>query len=263
MADTATRPARVLIHDFDRSLSSLASDERIEEVFGFRPRRYIRTTTMTDVFLKTHKPVVLKNNDNLGAVEEEYYSTDPSIDVNVLDSVSAYAVQLRKEIMGENNVKKMSIQLWGEAGDSAENILLKLCRTNTTTIMIGHTKAEEDKEAGIIRRIPAVFGRLSDEIGRYFDCVFYTKALLDHEGKRSFLWQGIADQRCDAKCRYSEVVKYLELNGGYMPQDFKLLFSLMNQSGFPHGKILILGGIGTGKTYSLSTLKNVPFPVRQ
>ena len=261
VTEPATRNARVLIHDFDRSLQSLSSDDRIEQIFGFRPRRYIRTKTFNDVFLKTHKPVVVKHEDVLGVVEEEYYQTDPSIDVNVLDSISAYNVQLRKEIRGD--ATKMSLPMWGEAGDQGEDMILKFTRTNTSTIMLGHTKSEEDKELGRIRTVPAISGRLQNELGRYFGCVFFTKVTTDDKGRRSFLWQGIADERMDAKCRFKAAVKYLEAHEGCMPQDFQLLFRLINESGFSHTNILILGNIGTGKTFSLSTLKNTTFPVRK
>lgn len=52
MAKTAHAPSveqtekltKVLIYDFDRGLKSLADDDRIEKVFGYKPRRFIRTT---------------------------------------------------------------------------------------------------------------------------------------------------------------------------------------------------------------------------
>lgn len=244
---------KILIYDFDRGLKSIGSDERIASVFGYSPRRFIRCSSADDLFQKTHKAQVLTVQDDLGDVEEEYYVATKDIDFEVLDSITAWAALKKKEVKGA--AQRISLPQWGEIGESTEDLILKLTRTNTNVIVIGHTKAEKDEDLGIIRYIPAISGRMSNEIARHFDLVMYSIVTQDDKGFRSYQWQIAKDERRSAKCRIEEVSKYAEKNGGCLPQDYELLFSLMKDH--KAVKILVLGDSGSGKTYSLKTLKNV------
>lgn len=248
---------KVLIYDTDRGLASVGSDERIEQVFGYRPRRFIRTQSVFDLFDKLHKPKIIKTEDPLGVVEEEYYSVrdEFDIDLEVLDSLSAFQTQKKREIQ---DGKKMTLPNWAELGDAIEELAFKLTRVDRPVIIVGHVKETKDDDLGIIRYVPALSGRMQVELSRVFDLVLYTIVTKDDKnGERQFLWQVLPDERRDAKSRYEEVSKFAEKHGGYMPQDFHLLFNLIKDGGHKNPKILIIGNSGSGKTYSLRTLKNV------
>lgn len=250
---------KTLIYDIDRGMKSLASDERIEEVFGYKPRRFIRTGTMDALFTKLHEPAVIETEDALGTVEEEVFKVREGIEFEVLDSLTAFQAQTKKEVKG--GADRITLPQWGEIGETLEALVLKLCRTNTNVIILGHVKSESDNDLGVVRFIPALSGRMQHEIGRYFDIVFFTRIELDSQtGQRQYLWQVLADERRSAKCRIEEVSKWAEekhegIPYGCMPQDFTLLFALAKD--YPAIKILILGESGTGKTRSLRTLTGI------
>lgn len=248
----------IIIFDIDRGLKSIGNDDRIEEVFGYRPRRFIRSEKISELFDKLHTPNVIQTEDILGIVEEEVYeiANGHEIDFEILDSITAHQAQKKKELKG--NAARVTLPQWGELGEAIEDLILKLCRTNTNVIIIGHTKAQEDNDLGVISYIPALSGRMKDEIARYFDIVMYTVVSTDkNTGHREYLWQVIADERRAAKCRLDEVTKWAAKSRGLIPQDYELLFNKIKQGGYKAVKILVLGDSGTGKTYSLRTLKNV------
>lgn len=245
-----------LIYDFDRGTKSLATDERIEQAFGYKPRRFIKTNSAFDLFYKLHKKGVKKSTDELGDVEEEYWIAKPGIDFEILDSITAFSALKKKEIKGIN--VKLTLPQYGELGESVEDFIYLLTRTSNNVIVLGHTKSEKDDELGVIRYIPALTGRMANEAGRHFDVIAYTHVKTDGKTKtREYLWQILADDRYKAKCRIEPISDYAAKNGGFMPQDFELLFKLANDAGYTDLKILILGDSGTGKTYSLRTLRNV------
>lgn len=249
---------KVLIFDIDRGLKSIGSDERIEQAFGYRPRRFASSTTLLNTFNKLFEQHVNITQDELGDVEEEVYMlrSGRELDFFVMDSITAYQAQKKKDEKGTSD--RITLPMWGNIGEAIEDIVVKAVRTNVNAIMIGHTKSEEDKDLGVIKQIPALSGRMKDEIARYFDIVAYTTVETDKlNGQRIYKWIMMANERCDAKCRLESVTKYLLKNNGEMPQDFELLFNLINEGGYEATKMLILGNAGTGKTYALRTLKNV------
>jgi hypothetical protein len=253
---TGGSPPKVLIYDQDRGLKSLATDERIKETFGYAPRRFIRTSSFIELFKKLHTATENKTEDILGEIIVEEFSINGDIQIEVLDSITAWASQKKKEAKG--SADRISLPMWGEIGESLEDLVVNLARTDTHVIILGHVKTEKDDDLGTLRYIPALSGRMQHEIGRHFDMVLYTIVEKDpRTNARRYMWQVLADERRNAKCRVEEVSKFSaeDKRGGKIPQDFALLFNLCKEH--KALKILILGETGTGKTYSLRTLKGV------
>lgn len=247
---------KVLFYDFDRGLTSLGSPESIEKEFGFQPRTFITTNKAMELFDKTHKHQTTSIKDELGEIEIEFYETHPAIGFEVLDSISAYSIMKKKEVRG--TAKKVTLQQYGEIKEDLEDLILALTRTNTNTILIGHTKTEKDDELGYLKYIPSITGSMANEIGRLFDLVLYTYVDVDAKTKeRNYLWQVEADERRSAKCRVKSINELAAKTQGYIPQDFEKLFKAAEKEGIKSLKILILGDTGTGKTYSLRTLKSL------
>lgn len=247
---------KVLFYDFDRGLTSLGSPESIEKEYGYLPRTFIKCARAMELFKKTHKLKTDTIKDELGEIEVEYYDTHPSIGFEVLDSISAYSTMKKKEVRGD--AKKVTLPQYGEIKEDMEDLILAMTRTNTNSILIGHTKTEKDDELGYLRYIPSVTGSLANEMGRLFDLVLYTYVDVDGKTKeRQYLWQVQADERRSAKCRVKGINELAEKNQGYIPQDYETIFKLAEKEGIKSLKILVLGESGTGKTYSLRTLKNL------
>ena len=102
---------KTLIYDFDRSTASIGSDEKIQDVFGYRPRRFASTKGAFDFFTKLHTMVSIKpdvESDPLGLLEEEkMFNPNMPIDIEVLDSITAFQRAKKKEVKGTKEVKKM------------------------------------------------------------------------------------------------------------------------------------------------------------
>jgi len=255
---------KVLIFDTDKGLSCLGTDNRIEEVFGYKPRRFIKPESMSKTFDKLFDLYIIEKEDSLGTIEEEVrrLKDKHELDVWILDSFSAYSSMIKHHIrLEEGRNDKMNMDKWSGLGDNTEESLLKLMTTDTFGIVTCHIKPVEDKETGVIRYSAGIQGRMKDEIMRHFDIVAYTYVEPDPEtGVRSYKWVMEANHRFySAKCRIPTVSAYLKKNNGMMDQDFDKLLSLIQDAGYHNTKILILGDPGTGKTFALRTLKEVDF----
>lgn len=255
-------PARILFWDIDRSSMSIGPDDRIEQAFGFKPRRFVDPKVLSTTFEKFHRLTPIVRKDDLGEFQDEVYRTHPSIDVEVYDSISEMVVKDRLQIRKEKNGAKISLPDRSDVTDRAEDLIMKQCATDTSFIAMAHIKSEKDEELGMIKYLPVLPGRLAQEVGRRFDCIFYARVITKGKAQNEFVWQGIMDERYNAKCRVPSVVELMQSNGGTMPQDYGLLFNKARESGFVHLKILILGDSGAGKTHSLRTLTGVTFPDR-
>lgn len=253
-AKEKTRTPKVLIHDIDRGLVSLGSDDTITQIFGYRPRRYVRGKALIETFDKLHQLIIEEYSDDLGLVEQEYYDLKEGVelDYEVLDSISAYQAQDKMDIQGEG---KMQRDDWGQLGDDMEKLVLRLTRTKTNVIIMGHVKIEEGTK-GTVRLTPGLSGRMKQELGRHFDVVAYNQLITSEEtGEVNYMWQIMGDESAAAKCRIEALTKIAVK--GMIPQDFKLVHDTLTKAGHKNWKMLILGDIGTGKTYSLRTLAEI------
>ena len=249
---------KVLIYDFDRGLNSLAPDNKVEKVFGYKPRRFVKSDSLINTFDKLHELYIKVEQDVLGDVEEEWYRLREGVDIDfeVVDSITAFQAQKKRDVKGTS--ARLTLPDWGVIGDDIESLVIKLTRTESNVIVIGHTKAMEDSDLGVTRYIPALSGRMREEMQRHFDIVAYTIVTADQEsGKRDYYWQVLADERRSAKCRLKEVSEWAAKTKGLIPQDYDLLWKKIKDGGYENVKMFVLGDSGTGKTYSLRTLSNL------
>lgn len=248
---------KVLIIDTDRSLSSLASDERIEQVFGYKPRRFLNSKSVENFRDNMFERFVETTEDELGPIENEYWRLRTGRDVNyiVWDSLTSFQGIKRDELKSESSSGKLRIQDYGDLADSLEGLVTVFERSDIPFVAICHTKQTDDG-SGISKYVPSLQGRMKEELFRHFDIVAYSLVQSDDAGNRSFVWQILADEYRDAKCRFEEVTKWAASKHGYIPQDFGLLTAKIKDAGYTKFNMLIIGPSGTGKTYSLRTLKN-------
>lgn len=242
--------AKILIYDFDKSLRTLGSDEKIKSSFGYAPRRFENTESFDKFFSDIHKFTRKESEDELGKVIEDSYTPVKPIDIEVLDSITQLATLMRKEVRGESAKKKLTQADWGQLGEMVEDTLIKLCSTSNHMVIIGHTKWDKEEDTGMFKYMPSISGRMANEFGRYFDIVAFTRIQKNATtGATEYMWQIVPDEKRTAKCRLRSVFKYCR--NGMIPQDFGL-FELDKHESL---KIAIIGEPGTGKTHSLSTFK--------
>jgi len=105
-------------------------------------------------------------------------------------------------------------------------------------------------DTGENRLLPYIDGSTKEDISKWFDFVFYTRTIVDAEGKRRYVW---VTSRTET---YDHAKDRTQLLPAEMEQDFSIVFEAARKKGFDSSRILIIGSPGSGKTYSLKTLVN-------
>ena len=252
-----SKAPKVLIVDTDRGLSSLAPDDRIEDVFGYKPRRFIRSKSIQIFRDKMFENYVQVDEDALGPVENEYWKlkSGKELDYIVWDSLTSWQAMKREELKAESNTGKMTQNSWGDLADDLEELVTTFERSDVPFIATCHTKQVDDG-SGTSTYGPSIQGRMKHELTRHFDIVAYSLASANEKGTREYKWQILADEYRAAGCRFDEISKWAAKNNGCIPPDFGLLTTKLQEAGYTKFNMLIIGPPKTGKTYSLRTLND-------
>tara|TARA_R110002020_G_scaffold93845_1_gene226347 strand:- start:148 stop:528 length:381 start_codon:yes stop_codon:yes gene_type:complete len=100
--------------------------------------------------------------------------------------------------------------------------------------------------------LPYIDGSTKEDIAKWFDFVFYTKTNVNIKGNPEYTWvTGRSEKYDHAKDRTGTLEREI-------PQDYQLVLNAAREAGFSGCKILVIGTPGSGKTYALKTLVDVP-----
>ena len=102
---------------------------------------------------------------------------------------------------------------------------------------------------GTTKLIPYIDGSSKEDISKWFDFVFYTKSVTDLKGNSTFMWR---TQRTE---RYDNAKDRTQLLYAEIPHNYRLVIDAVKKKGWNGAKILIIGAPGSGKTYSLKTIR--------
>ena len=144
---------------------------------------------------------------------------------------------------------KMKLQEWGRLKNKLDTCLEFITRIPGNVILTCHSRTQT-MDTGENRLLPYIDGSTKEDISKWFDFVFYTKTIVDAEGKRQYVW---VTNRTET---YDHAKDRTQLLPAEMEQDFAQVLSAASIRGFNGSKILIIGSPGSGKTYSLKTLVN-------
>ena len=172
------------------------------------------------------------------------------LDCIVLDTGTELVKKYQRELQGTKD--KLTIQQWGQIKNQLDILMNVVNQLPCSVIVNVHTKPMKDDELGIQRLYPAVEGSSKEDLGKWFDFVFYTKIAKDSRtGKRAYNWVTGRDERyVHAKDRSQGLQDE-------MAQDYRVIFDQVNKSGWDNAKCLVIGDPGSGKTLSLNTLVNM------
>ena len=246
----------VLYFDLEHGSQTLGSDQQIQKAFGYSVLRPGSWDSFQHVIgqLYTKKKAVVEKKIGTISIKEEQESVilreNIVVDTVVIDTFSELSKKFMRSLVNKET-GKMMLQDWGKLKNKLDNCLEFVTQVPGTVICNVHAKYQT-MDDGVNKIHPYIDGSTKEDIAKWFDFVFYTKALAGLKGKTEYLWvTGRTEKYDHAKDRTG-------LLDQEIPQDYQLVLDAANQCGFHGAKIMIVGTPGSGKTYSLKTL--VPTP---
>ena len=142
---------------------------------------------------------------------------------------------------------KLKLQQWGQLKNKLDGALEFITRIPGIVVCNCHSKIQTMDDGNKV--MPYIDGSTKEDISKWFDFVFYTKAV--KSGKETkYMWVTRRDEKYDhAKDR-------TDLLDDMIEQDYQIVINAAKEKGFKGCKILIIGSPGSGKTWSLKSLAN-------
>lgn len=248
---------KAMVFDVDKSLSTLGSPQRQEDIFGVRPVPLVGGIDKINEYLdgllmltekKIDHPILGPTGSEI-VIELNEKSQELGVNTLVVDSLSVLGMQERNNLKKAEGLQVMERRTWGIYGDKMTKFINKLSKCNFSVICTAHVKRDQDENGAPIE-VPALKGSSADECGRFFDVIAYCYISKDAQGKHSeYSWIVNADRRYIYAKNRNGV-----LGNGKIPQDLSYIYRQYAKIGKYDPKILILGDTGNGKTWSLQTL---------
>ena len=249
---------KILYFDVEHGSQTLGSKETVQKHFGLP----MLTPTTWDEFQNTigkiYKTDKVKEKIDMGGgltIDQVTNKIVPrgefTADTVVVDTFSELSKKFMRTLTDKSG--KMKLQEWGRLKNKLDTALEFITRLPGNVILTCHSRTQT-MDTGENRLLPYIDGSTKEDISKWFDFVFYTKTVLDKDGKRKYVWvTGRTEMYDHAKDR-------TQMLPAEMDQDFSQVLSAAHTKGFNGSKILVIGSPGSGKTYSLKTLVNADVP---
>ena len=245
---------KTLYFDVEHGSQTLGSKETIGKHFGLpmlSPSSWDEFQT-TIGKLYTNKKVTEKIDMGNGfIVDQSTQKVVPKdklqIDTVVVDTFSELSKKFMRTLTDKSG--RMKLNEWGRLKNKLDTCLEFLTRLPGNVILTCHSRTQT-MDSGENKLQPYIDGSTKEDISKWFDFVFYTKTIIDSDGKRKYIW---VTNRTET---YDHAKDRTQLLDAEMEQDFTVVFEAAKKKGFEGSKILIIGSPGSGKTYSLKTLVN-------
>jgi len=240
---------KTLMFDLEHGSQTLGSKEYIHKQFGFPVLQPGTWDQFQDTIGKLYKQETVKEKVKVGSLEiEEKRSivvprNGTQVDALVLDTFSELSKKYMRQLSDKDG--KMKLQGWGQLKNKLDSALDFISKIPGVIICNCHSKVQTMDDVNKV--IPYIDGSSKDDTAKWFDFVFYTKTVLDDDG-RHYKWVTAHSEKYDhAKDRTGLLEPEID-------QDYQLVIDAANKKGFDGVKILIIGAPGSGKTFSLQTL---------
>lgn len=244
---------KTLVFDIDNSLAAIGGNLKAKEIFGLEPIR------ITDGALQIKKYLVklfdkkevkkyheLFNEEMTDIVfEPNPFAMKVGINVIVIDTISHLFRQDMRRLEKDNKSGAMEMKDWGKLERLYSELISTLTALPVITIINSHATYDKNQADGSFYFQPAVKGATKESMQEYFDLVLYTKVAKE---KKVYTWQTMADNTKFAKDR-------LGVLDEYVAQDFAHVINSYKKYDILYPNILVIGESGTGKTKSLTTIK--------
>jgi hypothetical protein len=242
---------KTLIFDFENGSKSLGSEVDIQRLFGYpvlKPSAWQSTRSILDQIWTKQSITDVRHIGNIPVRDSGFkYVPRNGTQVNTLvfDTATEAFKQYQRELRGKG---KMTLPMWGEMKNDIDAFLAYINQLPCNVILNVHAKTIKDEELGILKYIPNIEGSTREDMGKWFDFVFYCKVKKDENGGRHFMWVTSRDDRWEhAKDRTQELPVEI-------PQNYQQVLLAAKQKGWANIKVLVIGPPGGGKTMALKTL---------
>ena len=249
---------KVLYFDVEHGSQTLGSKETIAKEFGLPMLNPSSWDEFQQTIAKIYKTEKVKEKIDMGngfsidqVVSKVSHRDKFSADTVVIDTFSELSKKFMRTLTDKSG--KMKLQEWGRLKNKLDTCLEFITRIPGNVILTCHSRTQT-MDTGENRLLPYIDGSTKEDMSKWFDFVFYTKTIVDAEGKRQYVW---VTNRTET---YDHAKDRTQLLQAEMEQDFSQVLSAAAIKGFEGSKILIIGSPGSGKTYSLKTLVNSDLP---
>ena len=249
---------KVLYFDVEHGSQTLGSKETIAKEFGLPMLNPSSWDEFQQTIAKIYKTEKVKEKIDMGngfsidqVVSKVSHRDKFSADTVVIDTFSELSKKFMRTLTDKSG--KMKLQEWGRLKNKLDTCLEFITRIPGNVILTCHSRTQT-MDTGENRLLPYIDGSTKEDISKWFDFVFYTKTIVDAEGKRQYVW---VTNRTET---YDHAKDRTQLLPAEMEQDFSQVLSAAAIKGFEGSKILIIGSPGSGKNYSLKTLVNADVP---
>ena len=249
---------KTLYFDVEHGSQTLGSKETIQKNFGLPMLTPSTWDEFQSIIGKIYKTEKVKEKIDMGSglsIDQITSKIAPrgdfKADTVVVDTFSELSKKFMRTLTDKSG--KMKLQEWGRLKNKLDTCLEFITRLPANVVLTCHSRTQT-MDTGENRLLPYIDGSTKEDISKWFDFVFYTKTVLDKDGKRKYVWvTGRTEMYDHAKDR-------TQLLQDEMEQDFTVVLKAARKRGFKGSRILIIGSPGSGKTYSLKTLVNADAP---
>ena len=217
-----TMPKPIYLFSFDKGYQTLAGEDRITVGLCMDEDRY-KPHAYADFCLKfeqLQKGLKFKNKDG----SEEAYKTI------ALDSLTFLAIFLFDHLQRLNNNidKPGGYAVYGAVKSKLQDIINKIVIIGEYVICTALLDTDKDDDTGELFFVPAIVGSTKNEIGAWFDAVFYlTVDKNPTTGAKTYKMLTVGDRRQKAKLRLPSSLA--KLVAASEEPDFGKLMSKINQ----------------------------------
>jgi|TARA_Y100000310_G_scaffold4157_1_gene5080 hypothetical protein len=245
----------ILLFDLENGSKSIGSRDTIQKHFGLpvlSPGTFEDFTTVLNQLYKKEgeKVQVMVGDTEIGDFRNEYKLIKPDfpIDAIVIDTFSELSKKYQRKLTDLDG-GTMKIGSWGKLKSTLDRLLERLVQLPGIVICNCHSKIQT-MDTGGNKMLPYIDGSTKEDVSKWFDFVLYAGTVNKHNAPVEYVWHTQHSSLHDhAKDR-------TQLLDAIIPQDYQLVLNAANKRGYDGAKILIIGSPGTGKTYSLRTLKS-------
>lgn len=223
-----TMPKPIYCFSFDKGYLTLAGEESIKVgVFmdedRYKPKAYAEFKQKFDALVKGEK---YKHADG----KEETYQTI------ALDNITFLSTMLYDHLQKVNNNidKPGGYAVYGLVKSYLQDIVNKCVITANCVVCTALIEASKDDVTGEIFFTPSILGSTKNEIGAWFDAVFYMTVDKSPDGKKQYKLITVGERRHKAKIRLPSSIASA-ISAVEVP-DYKLLMAKINEAVSKGGK---------------------------
>jgi hypothetical protein len=130
------------------------------------------------------------------------FETNCPYETIIIDSLTTMQDYCMDRILEINAVKQPRIQDWGALINEIKDVMMRGAKLNKNFIVVAHEQLVQDSQSGVFVVQPLVSGKsLPGQLPLWFDECYRTHVSRTKDGKASYVFQTVGDDKCTAKSR--------------------------------------------------------------